>query len=194
MRVAHEERTVYLYVVDKDEVFVVVAAAHVVLGTQLVDGGCAWQHLDDGLHAAARRGHLERELRVDPDVAVIALALYVDLFQSVANGGQHHCDVLGLLRLEMHGYHRVPMADLLEVEPEIHVFGHVDGELSIVARDGLEIIVQHLDDHILNGLSLFVLHNTSYDGSLTESRDGHNQNENQKYCFSYIQDAEKFCE
>ena len=156
LRVAHEEGAVYLDVVDEDEVLVVVAAAHIVLGTQLVDGGRTRQHLDDGFHATARRGHLEGQFRIDPDVAVFALALYVDLFQPVADGGQHHGDVPRLFGLHSQRHHGVLVADLLEIQPEIHILRHVDGELPKVTGDSLEIVVQHLDDHILDRLSLFV--------------------------------------
>ena len=63
--IAHEEGTVNLDTVHKDEVLVKVAAPNVVLRTQLVVGASPGQHLDERLHAASGGGKLESEFGVD---------------------------------------------------------------------------------------------------------------------------------
>ena len=112
--IADQKGTVYLDVVDKDQVFVVVAAANIVLGTQLVGGVRSRQHLDDGLHAAAGRGHLETQFGVDRDVTMVVFRSYGDHVQLTGHGGKHDGDVERLRRLQPHRDDGVFIAELLE--------------------------------------------------------------------------------
>ena len=120
LRIADQEGSVYLYVVDKDEVFIVVAAPHVVLRTQLVGGVGAGQHLDDRFHAAPWGRHLETQLGVDAHVALLALRPDGDHLQRTRLSRQDHGQVAHLAGMKLDGDQGVPIAELLEHKPDVH--------------------------------------------------------------------------
>ena len=49
------------------------------------------------------------------------------------------------------------VVDLLEVDSQIGVLGNVEHELAVIVGNGLDVVVEHLDDNIFDGIALFVL-------------------------------------
>ena len=164
---AHEEGTVDLYVVDKDEVFVVVPASHVVLAAQLVGGRGAGHRLDEGFHPPRGRGHFVRQLRVDAGVRIVVRVGYGNSFQYLSRWG--HEDAEGGVRpfVDAYGDDGVAVGDAPEQEVRPFVGGDFHGELALFGGDGVErVVVGGYNHHIVHGLPGRVEDHSSKNGIL----------------------------
>ena len=59
------------------------------------------------------------------------------------------------------------MADVLEENTQVRVLRHVYDKLPVVVGDGLQVVVNDLNDRILNRRALFIHQGTHYNGLLS---------------------------
>ena len=68
------------------------------------------------------------------------------------------------------------MADVLDEDVQVGVLRHGNRESPVVVRDGLQIVVQHVHNSVLNGLAFRIIEHT-LDGGPLGMGDAEGQNQ-----------------